>query len=713
MKSLKRLLKYVWPQWPRVIVVVVSAVFVAIFLSLSFMTVIPLLKVMMGEEGLHGWVDRKVSGHRYGVSFYVPGKIDFMSKQDMAHYLLVTGVDYSGPAQKCGLRENDRIVGVGEYVVGAEFKQHQALTLLTELAHAEGHNDVAIQILRADSSGSDQAGDLVLVSGRRPVFLNTLESLLSHVPREQSQEDKTRAVTFIILGVGVITVIRCTAKFTQEYMSQKIVHLATAQIREETFGHVMRLPLGYFANERPSDSVSRIMRDTSAMQKAIRLILGKALREPLNTAFLLAGAFWLEWKLTLLFLCSAPLVLGMVAIFGKKMRKATRKSLVAGSEMLAKLQEVMNSLRVVKAYNHYEYESDRFRITNNRLVRQLLKMSKVTALTQPVMEILGMAAGSLALVVGAHWVSSGDMDGTEFLGLLILLGCAAEAARKTGDIWPKLQEAEAAAERVFGLLDTEKEYEADGAVELGALRDRLEFKDVVFTYPTAPEETLRGIDLTIKAGSTVAVVGGNGSGKTTMMNLIPRFYNPDRGSILIDGVDIKDASLHSVRGQIGMVTQNVVTFNDTVRANIAYGNESATDEEIVSAAKRAYVHEFVEPLPKGYDTVIGEQGSGFSGGQLQRIVIARAIAKNPPILIFDEATSQVDADSEAKIHKAIEKIMHGRTSFIIAHRFSTVVSADKIVVMDKGMIVAQGRHSELMESCALYQSLYRTQLVKA
>ena len=223
---------------------------------------------------------------------------------------------------------------------------------------------------------------------------------------------------------------------------------------------------------------------------------------------------------------------------------------------------------------------------------------------------------------------------------------------------------------------------------------------------------LRGVNLEVKAGHNVAIVGPNGSGKTTLVNLIARFYDPDSGRIFIDGQDICNVTLKSLREQFGMVTQNVVTFNDTVAANIAYAVPNASRKDIIFAAKRSFVHEFIEPLPNGYDTVIGEQGAGLSGGQLQRIVIARAILKNPPILIFDEATSQVDSDSEAKIHKAIEEMMKDRTSFIIAHRFSTIIASDMIVVMDNGQIIAQGKHDELIKSCKLYQSLYETQLLK-
>jgi subfamily B ATP-binding cassette protein MsbA len=380
--------------------------------------------------------------------------------------------------------------------------------------------------------------------------------------------------------------------------------------------------------------------------------------------------------------------------------------------MLAKLREAIDSIKVVKVYHRQGYEGEQFGSINRKLLKQQFRIAKVDAATQPLLESLGMIAGSAGLVFGAHWVYKGTMQASDFFTLLILLGTTAESVRAISGVWNKIQQANAGAERVFRILDEPREIESTGAIELAPLKERIEFQDVLFSYPGTEKPMLKGINLSVRAGHNVAIVGPNGAGKTTLANLIPRFYDPDGGRILIDGNDIRDATLSSLRNQIGMVTQNTVTFNDTIAANIAYGKLDAAREEVIAAAERAFVDEFIRPLSEGYDTIIGEQGVGLSGGQLQRIVIARAILKNPAILIFDEATSQVDADSEAKIHRAIEELMHDRTTFIIAHRFSTVIAADVIVVMDDGRIIAQGQHEQLIQSCRLYQSLYETQLVR-
>ncbi len=721
MKSFKRIFKYVRPQWPRVVVVVLTAVLISILFALSFMTVIPLLKVMMGEEGLRGWVDRKVCGWRYEVEFYVPELADLMDSDnmDIVSYLLVTGVEKKSLAEAAGLKREDRIVGAGRALIGRDFVSVDRGRLLEELAAAADESSITVQLKRLnEENGRLEIKQVQLNTGKNAFYvdaaINFSQWAVSFVvPRGTSGANKERAVVYIILLMGVVTLIRCTARFYQQYLAEKVVQVAIARLREDAFAHTMELPVGFFASKGTSDTISRLVTDISGTGAGVKILLGKALREPLKALACLTCAMIISWKLVVIFLCCAPPTVVLGVMLGRKIKKAAKKSLVSSALMLGRLEGAINALRVVKVYNRQEHEHSAYGQVNRKFLKQTLRMAKVNSSTGPIMESLGMIAGSAALLVGVHWVVQANMESSSFLGLLILLGTAAESVRKSSDIGNKVQQANAASERVFGIIDQPVEYEKPDAIELSPLKEKIEFRDVVFSYPGADGPVLKGVELTVKAGHNVALVGPNGSGKTTLVNLLPRFYNVDSGSVLIDGRNVNDGTLRSLRSQIGMVTQNVVTFNDTIASNIAYGKPGATREEIIEAAKRSFADEFISPLPNGYDTIIGEQGAGLSGGQLQRIVIARAILKDPAILIFDEATSQVDANSEAKIHKAIEEIMQDRTTFIIAHRFSTVITADVIVVMDDGRVIAQGQHSELIKNCALYQSLYETQLIAA
>jgi len=683
--------------------------------SLSIATVLPLLKVMMGEEGLHGWINRKISEERYGMRFRVPDTVELLdpNNPDIAYYLRVAHVKKGGFAEEAGLQRDDLIVGTGGSLIDERTDRIQSSKLLSELATITNVKSIAVQYRRIYKDGRLETKKEVLQCGEKPFYADYAQRLLRHVPREQTRENKKQAVIFIILLMVVVTVMRCLARFYQEYTVQKVVNTSLVRLREDAFRHSLEIPVDFFAGDGPSNTVSRLLRDTGLVGTGIKVLLGKTLREPLKAIGLIAWAMWIDRNFTLIFLCGTPLVLYAISKLGRKIKRATRRSLVSWAKMLGKLKETLGAVKVIKVYNQQEYEGANFVGINRELLKQQRRIAKVNSSTGPLMETLGMIAGSVGLVFGAHWVYRGTMQPSDFFTLLILLGATAESVRRTSDIWNRIQQANVGAERVFRILDEPVEAEKVGAIELAPLQQRIEFQDVVFSYPGTKTPVLKGINLSVQAGHNIAIVGPNGSGKTTLANLIPRFYNPDSGRVLIDGKDIRDATLFSLRSQIGMVTQNVVTFNDTIAANIAYGKPHATREEIIAAAERSFAHEFITLTPEGYDTIIGEQGANLSGGQLQRIVIARAILKNPAILIFDEATSQVDADSEAKIHKAIEEIMQDRTSFIIAHRFSTVITADVIVVMDDGRIIAQGQHDELMHTCPLYQSLYETQLVRA
>lgn len=736
MKAFCRMFTYIWPQWPRLVAVVVSVIVIALLLSISFVTIIPLLRVMMGSEGLHGWVDRMSCEWQYGLKFSVPTASELAEApgSSLRNHLQVIAVEKDSLADAAGIRPRDHIVNVSSIADGQADVPYTRL--LTELATTTRETVSLVLARPPEDTFAGEKAELITVELATPYNERYVEKLgwgplrllkwrahrvgleaahwaVGFLPREQTPENKIKAVVAIMMAMVIITIIRCIAKFYQDYLGEKIVQVGINQLREGVFAHLTRMPMSAFAEEKPSDAISRIVRDTSVMGSSVKVLLGRGLREPMVALALLSTAMLLNWQLTLVFLGGAPFVVAVLSALGAKMKKATRRSLEAGSQMLAKLQEAMAGLRVVKVYNRQEHEQLLFRSINDRLLKQLLRISRVEAATHPILEVLAILAGAGAIIVGMKWVTGGSLDGPDFLALLVLLGTSAESVRKTSDIWNRMQQGNAAAERVFAVLDQPLESEKADAVALPTAAGNVEFHEVVFTYPKADQPALRGVNLTVTAGCNVAIVGPNGSGKTTLANLLPRFYDPDSGRIFINGHDIRDVTMESLRGQIAMVTQEIVTFNDTIAANIAYGRRNATPEEIEQAARRAYAHEFICQLPKSYETVIGEHGAGLSGGQLQRVVIARAILKNPAILIFDEATSQVDADSEAKIHQAIEEIMRDRTTFIIAHRFSTVVAADVIVVMDKGRIIAQGQHEDLMRTCAVYQALYETQLIKA
>ena len=716
-----RIISYMRPQWFNVLMVFFWSLVIAMMFSVSFMTILPLLKVMMNEEGLHNWSDRLTVQWRYGVTVAIPDLAQAQSGNTNA--VRIIGLDKEALATEAGLKQYDVITAVEYNQVLSESYSDK----LMSLADASGQTEtdtITVHYGRV-VDGQPQKGTLQLPIARYetaeglsfPKRLDWglkwkaaegLRWLLHFLPRNA---DKMKAIIFIIVGMSIVTFFRCLARFYQEYLGEKVVSTTVASIREDLFQHTMHLPVGFFTSQGTSDTTTRLLNNVTVCGAGLRILLGKALREPLKAVGTLTGAMMISWQLTLIFIAAAPFTIGAFAILGTKIRKGTKRSMESSAAMLGRIQGAMNALSVVKVYNRQSYEIEKYHDANHQLLKRILHVAKISTFTHPLMEILGMLAGSSALIVGAVWVSKGQLQGSDFLTMLIMLGTSAESIRKVSDIWNAMQTANAAGDRVFAVIDEPVEKETPNAFELAPLRNAIEFKDIVFTYPGANRPALNHLNLTVRAGHNVAIVGANGSGKSTLINLIPRFYDPDSGRILIDGQDIHQATLHSLRDQIGLVTQKVITFNDTIFNNIAYGKPGATMDEVVAAAKKAFAHEFIEPLDDGYQTFIGENNAGFSGGQLQRIVIARAILKDPQILIFDEAMSQIDADSEMKIHQSLSQLMKGRTSFLIAHRFSTVITADTIVVIDQGQVIAEGTHDQLVKTCDTYQRLYETQLL--
>lgn len=523
------------------------------------------------------------------------------------------------------------------------------------------------------------------------------------------------AVIWIICGLGVIAVFGATANFLHAYYSTTVIGRTVMRIRQEVFDHVTALPLKEINRGGPSDFVSRIVYDTSQVGAGFAGVLSKALSQALKGFFAVLAALVVDWRLTLSALPLAFVTYHIVRYTGKKVRRAARGGLEAFGELYRTSAEVVQHLRVVKTSTAEEIEHARFARINEETFRQEMRMRVMRSMASPVVEVLALFVMGALTVVAVNLIIQGKLDKSDFLIVLGSLGIAGASMKPLTSLQHDLQVAGAASSRVLAVLNQIGEEPA--GEKLPALprhRVAIEFKGVGFTYAGASKPALTEVTLQIKQGETVAFVGPNGCGKTTLLSLIPRLFDPDEGhgSVLIDGVDIRGVSLKSLREQIGVVTQETVMFKGSIRQNIAYGLPGASEEQVLDASRRARADEFISAKPGGYGFLLGEQGSGLSGGQRQRIAIARAILRDPAILILDEATSMIDADSEAKIADALAEFSKGRTSLIVAHRLSTVVHADRIVVMDHGRVVDVGRHEELMGRCEVYRLIAQSQLFR-
>ena len=513
----------------------------------------------------------------------------------------------------------------------------------------------------------------------------------------------------IAVTIVIVFFIRGICFYAQTYLMSYVGQKVIIDIREAVYRKLQFLSLGYFEKRQTGTIMSYVTNDVGALQGSIIESATDFVTEMSILIGSLALMFNLHWKLSLLTLITMPLVAKAMDLFGKKLKRTSGIMQERAADITAVLQETISSVRVIKSFVREEYEIARFVKENYANFRAQMKNAQVMATLTPVIELIAAIGVTFLIWYGGFEVINGNLTAGALIAFLVYATNLANPIKRLSRIYGNVQKAMAAAERVFSVLDEEIEIkEKDNATELKAVIGKVDFKAVTFKY-NENEVILKDINLEVKAGQMVAIVGPSGAGKTTIVNLLPRFYDPVAGNIYIDDVNIADVTLASLREKIGIVPQETVLFNGSIYDNILYGDLTATTEEVMAAAKAANAHDFIMQMADQYQTQIGERGSKLSGGQRQRIAIARAILKNPRILILDEATSALDTESEKLVQDALDKLMVGRTSFVIAHRLSTILQADMIIVMEKGQIVEQGSHEELLKLDGLYSGLYKLQ----
>jgi ABC-type multidrug transport system fused ATPase/permease subunit len=525
-----------------------------------------------------------------------------------------------------------------------------------------------------------------------------------------AQETKLRTLIYIVCVLVTVGILSNVFRYIGETMIAHAVLSTLLDLRDRLYEHILRLPMSFFATAPTADLVTRFVQDIQEIQRGFTTLFGKFVREPLRAVFLIGLALALDWRVTVTVALVVPAAVAMFWAVGRSVKKANKKLLQAYGGMISALTASLQNLRVVKAYTAEEQERKRLDDVDRRMFHQQLKLAKLDAFLSPMMETLAVISGSILTVWLASRVLEHSLTLSVFASLSVTLSMVFDPLRKMSDVYVRIQRATAGAERIFQVLDQPHESTGVSGAKVSTLAKSIELSGVTFRYPGAATDALKDVTLTVTRGETVALVGPNGCGKTTLVSLLLRFFDPQSGEVRYDGLNVRLADLKSLRGQFGLVTQEAVIFEGTPLENIAYGSESTNRGRIEDAARRAYAEEFIRNLPGTFDAPIAERGISLSGGQRQRLAIARAIHRDAPILIFDEATSQVDSESELKIQTAIRDFAKNRTTIIIAHRLSTIQFADRIVVMEAGRIIDSGTHRELFDRCALYRTLCQTQM---
>ncbi len=524
-------------------------------------------------------------------------------------------------------------------------------------------------------------------------------------------QDPTQSLLNICLVIVVAFLLKNLFGYLQSNLMTEIEQGLVTDLRNDLYRHIHQLPLSYFTNERTGNLISRIMNDVNVVNSGVSATFNTLIKEPMLVIVYLTITLILSWQLTLMAFVVFPLVLLIISLIGRRVHRESGMVQERIADLTSVLHETISGVKVVKAFGMEDFENRKFAEKGRAYLRTVLRVTHVRNLASPSTEFLSALAGGVIIWYGGLQVLGQEsMKASEFLGFLFALFQLMPPIKELSSVNNRIQEATAAGKRVYEILDTEPNIrDVPEPVKLCGFRDQLEFRNVSFRYDGG-DLVLVDVNLTIRKGEVIAIVGPSGAGKSTLVDLVPRFYDPASGSILIDGVDLRTVELKSLRENIGIVTQETILFNDTVRNNIAYGLEDCPLERVVLAAKAANAHNFISEMASGYDSIIGERGVKISGGERQRLSLARAILKNPPILILDEATSALDTESEILVQEAIERLMAGRTSIVIAHRLSTIKHADRILVIEAGRIVETGRHDDLVQNeHGLYRKLYELQ----
>ena len=664
LKNFLRAIRSAWPYRGRLALSVLCAVFAAAFWSLNFTAIYPVLKILGNQQSLQQWAEEKSDECDQEIA-KCQGELDRLGKEENRAKRMPPGP------------ERDK-----------------------------AERDVTLALGKMESR---------LEGSRKELYRYQLAKkyINAFLPN-----DPFRTLVWVIGLVVVAVAIKGFFEFWQESLVGSVVNLTLYDLRNRFYRNAIHLDVNNFGEQGTHELMARFTNDME--------MLGTGLQDPVRQGGGRAAAshrlrdrgLLISWQLTLMFLVLVPVALFILTKVGRVMKRATRRLLERMSHIYKILQETFHGIKVVKAFTMEPYERRRFRAATKDYYHKAMMVVNLDALAGPIIEVLGVAAVALALLAGAYLVlehqthlfgmrmTSGPLEAESLLQLYALLAAIADPVRKLSSVYTRIQSGSAAADRIFQYLDRQPKVHANSnGPRIGRHGRVIEFRDVCFSYePGRP--MLTNIHLRVNFGETIALVGKNGCGKTTLAGLLPRFYDPDHGSIPIDGQDIRAANLRSLRQQISIVTQDTILFDDTIYNNIAYGNRRAKKEQVEEAAQRAEIHDCIMSLPRGYETRVGEAAKLVSGGQEQRIALARSILRDPSILILDEFTSQIDAESEATIQVALKQFMKSRTTFVITHRLNTLEIADRIVVLDRGRIEAVGTHKELLRSCDTYQRLH-------